>query len=123
MTRRRTVRIVAAIVAGYLLNALLVAATELFLTRLIHGRAYFVTDLITQCVYEVAAGYLCCLIAGPSDGRAATIWLILLGLGIGGFSLAASWNSEPRWYGLALLCIWPPFIWLGYFLASRKYSG
>jgi hypothetical protein len=120
MARRRTGRIAAAVLAGYLLNAVLVAATELFLTRLVHGRSYFVADLATQCVYEVASGYLCCVIALPSDKRTATVSLILVGLTVGGFSLAASWNSEPRLYGIALIGIWAPFIWVGYLLARGK---
>ena len=57
-----------AVVAGYTANAILVAATEQLLT--LHAPpggapplVYFVVDLITQCLYTVAGGYLCRLIA------------------------------------------------------------
>ena len=125
MTARRAGRIILAILVGYLLNALLVAATELLLPKLVYGRNYFVADLVTQCAYEIAAGYLCCVIAlgrdrQKSDQKIATLGLMILGLAVGGFSLAASWNAEPRWYGTALLCVWVPFIWFGYLLARSS---
>ena len=87
--------------------------------RLGRTRSYFVADLILQCIYEVASGYLCCILASPSYRKVATIWLILIGLIVGSISLAASWNSEPRWYGIALLCVWAPFVWAGYLLSGR----
>jgi hypothetical protein len=101
------------IVLGYTLNGILVALTEPLLTKQIAGVAYFVADIAIQCVIEVAAGYLCSRIARPF-GRDATVGLVILGLLIGTFSLASSWVQEPHWYGITLLAVWSPCVWLGY---------
>ena len=106
-------RTVLAVLAGYVANAVLVAATEQLLARLIPQRHYFLADLVTQSLYEVAAGYLCSLIAKPSERRVAMLGLIGLGLPVGAVSLIASWKAEPHWYGIALLSIWAPGVWIG----------
>ncbi len=39
----------------------------------------------------------------------------LLGLGVtvGTVSLIAFWKTEPHWYGIALLAVYPPCVWIG----------
>jgi peptidoglycan/LPS O-acetylase OafA/YrhL len=113
-------RIILAILAGYTVNALLVAATEQLLPRLVPGKHYFVVDLSTQCLYEVAAGYLCSVIAKPSQRRTAVFGLVVLGLLVGTVSLITSWKAEPHWYGITLLCVWAPCVWIGSSLARRR---
>jgi peptidoglycan/LPS O-acetylase OafA/YrhL len=73
-------------------------------------------DLITQCLYEVAGGYVCCLIAKRSERWIAVIGLVVLGLLIGTISLITSWGAEPHWYGIALLSVWAPCVCVGYAL-------
>jgi hypothetical protein len=69
-------RITLAVAAGYLTNGVLVAATELSLGAAgIGAPPYFVVDLISQCLFTIVAGYLCCLIAGPTR-RAAMAGLM-----------------------------------------------
>ena len=109
-----------AVLAGYALNAVLVTATELLLTRLLRGLKYFVADLIVQCICSVASGCLCCRISLPAGRTIAASGLILLGLLIGGTSLYSSWNSEPRWYGTALICVWAPCVFLGYLIVRHR---
>jgi peptidoglycan/LPS O-acetylase OafA/YrhL len=109
-------RLILAVLAGYVTNALLVGATEQLLSRLRPNPDYFVADLITQCLYEVAAGYLCCFIAKRSERWIALVGLVGLGLLVGTISLIASWKVEPHWYGIALLSVWAPCLWIGYAL-------
>ncbi len=124
MSRRSIKRIILAVVAGYAANGILVAVSEQLL--LLHTQSsaatnqpsYFVVDLITQCLYTVVAGYLCCAIAGPVQ-RAAMTGLMALGVFVGAVSLVTSWKTEPQWYGIALLAVYPPCVWIGWTLKSR----
>jgi peptidoglycan/LPS O-acetylase OafA/YrhL len=111
-------RTILAVLVGYGTNAALVAATEEFLPKFMRGTSYFVTDLITQCLYEVVAGYVCCLVSKRSNRRLAVFVLIGLGLLIGTISVVASWNAEPHWYQIGLLVVWAPCVWIGYVLAN-----
>lgn len=118
MSRKSVTRIILAILAGYLADGVLVAATERLFGILVPGvditppRYYFIVDLLTQCLYTVMGGYLCCLIARSQ--RVAMAGLISLGLGVGTLSLIGSWNGEPRWYGITLLLVYPPCAWIGW---------
>jgi hypothetical protein len=102
----------------------LIVVTEQFLSSLApRGDATpslysFVVDLISQCLIQVAAGYLCCVIARPSNNF-ALIGLIGLGLSVGTVSLVASWKSEPHWYGVGLLLVYAPCVWIGWALRSQ----
>ena len=115
-------RVVLAVLAGYITDVALVVATELMAR--VPGRhvaqpiRYYVIDLITQCLYTVIGGYIACMIAGPVH-RAAIITLICLGLVVGSASLTASWNMEPHWYGIALLAVYGPCVWIGCSLRLR----
>ena len=119
MRSRNIGRTVLAIVAGYAANAVLVAATEQLLPRFMQGMNYFVTDLITQCLYEVIAGYVCYLVSERSKRSVEAFGLMGVGLLIGTISVVASWNTEPHWYEIALLFVWAPCVWIGYTLAQR----
>jgi hypothetical protein len=124
MSRGSIGRILLAVAAGYLANSILVAVTEQLLSLLMPGvdatppLRYFVLDLISQSLYTMAGGYLCCRIARPSQ-RAALVGLIVLGLVVGMFSLAVSWKTEPHWYRIALLAVYPPCAWAGWILGAR----
>jgi peptidoglycan/LPS O-acetylase OafA/YrhL len=97
MLRASIGRSIIAVLAGYAANAVLVATTEQLLPRLITSPDYFAADLITQCLYELAAGYLCCLIAKRSERWIAVVGLVGLGLLIGTISVITSWKAEPHW--------------------------
>ena len=111
--RGKASRIALAVLVGYLVNATLIVLTDLFLLRFVPKNLFFGTDFATQCFYEVAAGYLCCVIA-KSVEREATILLLALGLLVGAISLRSAWRTEPHWYGLGLLAVWAPLVWLAY---------
>jgi hypothetical protein len=121
MSRTGVGRTVVAVIASYLTNAILVVATEQFLSSRAPSGAtapplnYFVVDLISQCLYTVVAGYLCCVIARPSQ-RVAMAGLIGLGLTVGPVSLVTSWKSDPHWYGISLLAVYAPCVWIGWSL-------
>ena len=116
-------RVAIAVLVGYLVNAALVAVTEHLLPGLIAAKYFPATDLATQCVYEVVAGYLCSWMARESRPRTAVLCLIALGLAVGAISLLASWKEEPHWYGIALLSVWAPCVWLGHLLRLRQALG
>jgi hypothetical protein len=122
MSRGSIGRIILAVVASYLADGILVEATELALRPAGIGTRqplhYFVIDLSAQCLYTVCGGYLCCLIAGPTQ-RAALAGLMGLGLVVGTGSLIASWKTEPHWYGIALLAVYPPCVWVGWTLRDH----
>jgi hypothetical protein len=119
MSRGSIGRVILAVLGGYIANAILVAATEQLLSLLIPGVGatppfyYFVFDVISQCLYTVAGGFLCCLIAGPSQ-QAALAGLIALGVLVGTVFLVGSWKTEPHWYGIALVVVYSPCVWIGW---------
>jgi lysylphosphatidylglycerol synthetase-like protein (DUF2156 family) len=117
-------RTIAAAMAGYLANGLLVAITEQLLASR-YGRfgthlppSYFVIDLITQCIFTVIGGYLCALIARTSR-KTALAGMIGLALLVGMISVVASWKTEPHWYAIALLLVYAPCAWMGWMLRQR----
>lgn len=112
-------RIVLAVLVGYTVNALLIAGTESLLVMGVSHGEYFLTDVVIQCLVQVASGYLCSRIAG-AHSRPATLGLIGLGLLVGIASVAASWQAEPHWYAIALLLVYSPCVWLGYRLEVRR---
>jgi hypothetical protein len=67
-------RIILAVVVGYIADGILVVATEQLLSLRAPGVEatqplyYLVVDLISQCLYTVVGGYLCCVIARPLSG-------------------------------------------------------
>jgi len=116
-------RLVLAVLAGYISNAILVAGSEALLLSSMWGASplslsYFVLDLVSQGIYTIAGGYVCRVVA-RSSGKAALGGLIGLAILVGTISLVTSWKSEPHWYGIALLAEYPPCAWLGWRLKER----
>jgi hypothetical protein len=105
--------ILLAVVLAYVANALLIVGTEQLLARAFSDAKYFVADVVAQSVIQVGCGYLCSLIANARSGP-AIVGLIAIGLLVGGFSLAASWHADPHWYGIALILVYAPSVWVGY---------
>ncbi|HTX74747.1 MAG TPA: hypothetical protein VMD29_00985 [Terracidiphilus sp.] len=118
-TESTALRTVVAIVGAYALNAALVLLEKAWLARISHGNAYYAKDLGLQCLIEVAAGFLCCIVARRGMKQVVMAWVIGLGLIVGTFSLVLSWNTEPHWYAGSLLAVWAPCIWVGYRLGLR----
>jgi hypothetical protein len=118
-------RFLSAVIGTYLAFGLTVTATEQVLSLAAVNNSprsplYFLADVILQCVFLIAAGYLCSVIARSSD-RLAVMFLTVLGLLVGTLSLITSWKSEPHWYGITLLVTYGPCLWAGW--ASRKVAG
>lgn len=118
-------RVILAVVAGWMANAILVGVTEVLLWTSMRGAGgklpgkYYMIDLVCQCCFTVLGGYLCCVIAGPPR-RVAMFSLMSLGLLIGGLFLPSSWAREPHWYRIALLAVWVPCVWIGWTLRSQR---
>jgi len=110
-------RVVLAIVAAYIANILLITVTDQVLARLFADTRYLMADVATQCLIQVACGYLCARI---SDAAIAIGGLTSLGLVVGAFSVATSWHAEPHWYSAALLVLYAPSLLMGYRLALHR---
>lgn len=115
-------RAILGVVVGYITNAALVSISEQIYAGLFDPTRYFVVDVVSQIVATVIGGFLCGLIA-ESAKRAAAISLIMLGLMIGSASLVLTWRSEPHWYGITLLAIYSPCVWIGYALMHLSHRG
>lgn len=111
-------RVIVAVVAGYVINAVLIAGTEQKLSRLVTRGSYFAADVVTQSIIQIGSGYLCSRIAN-AQRLIATAVLVLVGLLIGSASVIAFWQSEAHWYAITLLCIYAPCVWVGYRLDRR----
>lgn len=93
MAKTRIGRLVSAVTAAYVVNAILVIATNQLLSSIAADAKrqldFLVIDLMSQCFHTIVAGYLCAVMAGPLR-RPATASLISSGLAVGIFSLATS---------------------------------
>jgi hypothetical protein len=121
------VRIVGAVLAGYAAVGVLVVLTDLIFAAVIPGfRAmaipplyYFEIVLCTDALYSVAGGYLCAAIASASL-RKATLGLMIFGEIMGLVSTIVYWHTQPHWFALALLVLFPLAVWIGSSLRSRR---
>jgi hypothetical protein len=119
-------RTVIAVIAGYALIGVLVVFTDQLFSVAIQGfnslatppRYYFALSLLTDTFYSVLGGYLCAAIA-RSASKNATLALMIGGEIVGLVSMIAFWKTVPHWFGLALLVVYPPAIWIGSRLGSR----
>lgn len=124
MSKAGVGRTIVAVIASYVTFVLLVAATELLLSRAApsvgsrQNLRFFVSDLIIQCLYTIVAGYLCYLIARSQQIAIAA--LIGIGLLLGAVSLVMSWKSEPHWYGIGLYISYAPCLWVGWTLREPR---
>jgi len=120
------VRIISAVLAGYVGIGVLVVLTDLIFAAVIPGfRAmtppplyYFVILTFTNTLYSIGGGYLCAAIARASI-RAATLGLMVFGELMGVVSTILSWHTEPHWYAFALLVLFPLAVWIGSRLRCR----
>src|SRR5579863_779565 len=122
MSRTSVGRIIFAVIAGYAANAVLVGVTEELFSKFMVNTDYLMADLITQCLYTMVGGYLCSVIAKGSKLISAA-GLMALGLLVGTISLVTSWKAEPHWYGIGLLSVYAPCVWIGYMFERRMKTG
>ncbi len=120
------VRIVAAVLAGFVGIGILVVLTDQIFAAAVPGFQaitpaplyYFVTVLCTNTLYSVVGGYLCAVIARAAVPK-ATLGLMIFGEIMGVVATVLAWHTEPHWYAFALLVLYPLAVWLG----SRLRSG
>lgn len=120
------VRIIGAVLAGYVAVGALVTLTDLLFGAAIPGFRsmatpplyYFVTVLFTDTLYTIAGGYLCAACARAS-ARTATLGLMIFGEIAGVVSTFLGWRIQPHWFALALLVLFPLAVWIGYKLRAR----
>jgi hypothetical protein len=126
MINDQMVRIIGAVLAGYVAVGILVVLTDLIFAAAVPGfRAmtpaplyYFVTLTFTNTLYSIAGGYLCAAIARASV-RTATLGLMIFGEIMGVVATVLSWRTEPHWYAFGLLVLFPLAVWIGSKLRSR----
>jgi hypothetical protein len=120
------VRIIAAVLGGYLAIGILVVLTDQIFAAAVPGFRsistpplyYFATVTITDALYSVAGGYLCAVIARAAVLK-ATRGLMIFGEIMGVVSTVIGWGIQPHWFAFALLVLFPLAVWLG----SRLRSG
>jgi hypothetical protein len=120
------VRIIGAVLAGWVAVGVLVVLTDLVFGAAIPGFQtmatpplyYFVIVTFTDTLYSIAGGYLCAACARAS-ARAATLGLMIFGEIAGIVSTSLRWHAQPHWFAVALLALFPLAVWIGYRLRSR----
>jgi hypothetical protein len=120
------VRIIGAVLAGYVGVGVLVVLTDMVFAAVIPGFRnmatpplfYFEIVVFTDLLYSIGGGYLCAAIAGAS-ARTATLGLIIFGEIIGIVSTVLAWRVQPHWFALALVVPYPLMIWIGSRLRVR----
>ena len=114
-------RTIGAVLVGYAAIGVLVVATDAVAAMIIPGLmssgqtppdSYLAVSLCTASLYTVLGGYLCAAIA-KAGVKKAVLGLIVFGELMGVASVIAFWGRQPHWYGLSLLIVYPPLIWLG----------
>jgi hypothetical protein len=80
---------------------------------------YFVVSLFTAPLYSVIGGYIAAWL-GRAQAQKCVIGLVIFGELMGIVSTVMFWGKQPLWYGLALLVLFPPAVWLGGRLRSQK---
>jgi len=119
-------RAVLAPIAGYVAIGILVVFTDQLLSLLTHifdsgappPRYYYELSLLTDCLYTVLGGYLCAAIARQRARRAMLILIVGGGL-VGIASVIALRRTQPHWFAIALLLVYPPAVWAGSRLRMR----
>jgi hypothetical protein len=86
--------------------------------RAIAGESFFGCEILgcgcrTSVCYSTGLRLPLCLNRYARSGP-AIVGLIAIGLLLGGVSLAASWHTDPHWYGTALILVYAPAVWIGY---------
>jgi hypothetical protein len=119
-------RIIGAVLAGYVEVGALVLLTDLIFAAAVPGFQamrtpplyYFAIVTVTDALYSASGGYLCAVIA-PASIRAATLGLIVFGEAMGIGSTILNWHIQPHWFALALLVLFPLAVWVGSRLRAR----
>ncbi len=123
---RRTVRSVAAVLAGIVVDVLLTIGTDLALHAarvfpprgqpMIHADALMLLATSYRLVYGVAGSYITARLAPDQPLRHALVGGVV-GLIVCSVGAVATWNGGPafgpHWYPLALVATAMPCAWLG----------
>lgn len=123
-------RTVLAAIAGYALIGVLVVFTDQLFSLASQASAptaappdsYFRITLATDAFYSILGGFLCASIARAST-RQATLCMIAGGEIIGLTATIALWKSQPHWFAISLLILYPLAVWVGSWFAARRQSS
>jgi hypothetical protein len=122
-------RSIGAVLAGYVSVGILVVLTDKIVGGMNPGdwnpgqpvpSYYFVVSIFTAPIYSVFGGYLCAWLAKPHVISKCVLGLIIFGEIMGVASTVMTWKVAPHWYSFALLVLFPPCVWLGGLLRTRK---
>jgi hypothetical protein len=120
-------RTIIAVLVGYMFIGALIFGTDQLFAASIPGFSsmpmppdyYFGWSVVTDTIYSVVGGLVCAWIA-RSAARKATIGLMIFGELAGLASTVYLWKMVPHWYSFALLILYPPAVWWGSVLFSRR---
>jgi hypothetical protein len=107
---------VLAVLGGYVLIGLLVVLTDRFVAPPL------AVTLLTDTVYTVIGGFVCAAIA-RTQTRGPMLGLIVFGEVMGIASAIAGWSTQPHWFAISLLIVYPPAVWIGYSMKPSLKAG
>jgi hypothetical protein len=126
--KMKTLKSIGAVVAGFLVVALLSVITDSILETagiFTPPEAGFftpwmlVTALIYRCIYTVLGGYITALLA-PARPMRHVIILGSIGTVLAIVGTIVGWNLSAHWYPIALVITALPCTWLGGKLKKNK---
>jgi hypothetical protein len=119
-------RTVLAAIAGYVLIGVLVVFTDQLLSSMQGFNAaaapagtIFKIRLGTDAFYSILGGFLCATIARAA-AKKSTLYLMIGGELIGLAATIPLWKSQPHWFAIGLLILYPPAVWVGSWFGSRR---
>ncbi|MGD1070413.1 MAG: hypothetical protein ABSB15_09755 [Bryobacteraceae bacterium] len=116
----RILRTIASVILGYVAIGVLVFGTDQIFAAVVPGFKslailplyYYAISLITDSVYSLFGGWLCARLA-PARPMLHAITLIVCGEVIGIGTQVMLWNTVPHWFGLSLVVLFAPAVWIG----------
>lgn len=125
-TGAAVLKIILAVILGYAAIAILVITTDTIWAATVPGfrsmvtppTRYFSASLATDSFYSVLGGWICAFVAGEHR-RMALVGLLVVAELLGVAATIAFWSTVPHWFGLALLILYPAFVWMGSQIPKR----
>jgi MFS family permease len=123
----KTLKSILAVLAGFILVAVLSTVTDLILEKVgvfpDPKNGLFITwmlglALVYRCLYTIAGGYLAAALA-PEKPMKHGIILGLIGTAMACIGVVVGWDLSQHWYPISLVVTALPCTWLGAKLRSK----
>jgi hypothetical protein len=118
MPRASIGRIAVAVLMGYVVYGIVVAVVEWLVLRHMLGAHFYAPDLVLHGLGAVVGGLVGSGFAAPSRWIGAA-GMTVVGLIFKAIGLVVAWKLEPHWYGIALMVVYVPCVWIGWAIVER----